>query len=281
MISLKGAAVSAAMKEELQEDLKSLNGYIPTLAIVRIGERPDDLSYERGAIKRMESIGLQAKSYHYPVDISNEEFCKEFAKINEDDAIDGILLFRPLPKQIDEKAIVDMIDPAKDLDGISMINMAKIFSGDKDGFAPCTAQAVIEILKYNKIELSGKKVTVVGRSLVIGKPVTMLLLQENATVSVCHSRTRNLPDMCKQADIVVAAIGKAKWITSEYIGKDAIVIDVGINVDEEGNLCGDVDYDGITQIASMATPVPGGVGSVTTSVLAKHLLQAAKAKKVQ
>lgn len=281
MISLKGAAVSAAMKEELQEDLKSLNGYIPTLAIVRIGERPDDLSYERGAIKRMESIGLQAKSYHYPVDISNEEFCKEFAKINEDDAIDGILLFRPLPKQIDEKAIVDMIDPAKDLDGISMINMAKIFSGDKDGFAPCTAQAVIEILKHNKIELSGKKVTVVGRSLVIGKPVTMLLLQENATVSVCHSRTKNLPDMCKQADIVVAAIGKAKWITSEYIGKDAIVIDVGINVDEEGNLCGDVDYDGITQIASMATPVPGGVGSVTTSVLAKHLLQAAKAKKVQ
>ena len=279
MVSLKGAAVSASMKEEMIEALKDLNGYVPTLAIVRIGERPDDLSYERGATKKLEGIGLNVTSYSYPLDITNDEFCTEFAKINADDEIDGILLFRPLPKHINEKAIIDMIDPVKDLDGICMANMAKIFSGDKDGFAPCTAQAVVEILKHNRIELTGKRVAVVGRSLVIGKPVSMLLLQENATVTICHSKTENLPEVCRNADIVVAAIGRAKQITADYIGKDAVVIDVGINVDSEGNLCGDVDYDAISEIAGMATPVPGGVGGVTTSVLAKHLLQAAKIRR--
>lgn len=273
---LKGASVVATMKEQMQEELKDLGGYIPTLAIVRIGERPDDLSYERGATKRLEGIGLRVASYSFSSDITNEEFCKEFAKINEDEKIDGILLFRPLPKQIDEEAIVGMINPIKDLDGICMDNMAKVFAGKEDGFAPCTAQAVVEILKNNNIELSGKKVAIVGRSLVVGKPLSMLLMKENATVTVCHSRTKNLAETCKEAEIVVAAIGRARQIDADYIGKDAIVIDVGINVDNKGNLCGDVEFDSITEIASMATPVPGGVGTVTTSVLAKHLIKAAK-----
>lgn len=276
---LKGASVVSAMKEQMLEELKDLGGYIPTLAIVRIGERPDDMSYERGATKRLEGIGLNVASYSFASDITNEEFIKEFAKINEDDQIDGILLFRPLPKQIDEEAVVGMINPVKDLDGICMDNMAKVFAGKEDGFAPCTAQAVVEILKNNNIELSGKKVTIVGRSLVVGKPLSMLLMKENATVTVCHSRTKNLPETCKEAEIVVAAIGRARQVNADYIGKDAIVIDVGINVDNEGNLCGDVDYDGITEIASMATPVPGGVGTVTTSVLAKHLIKAAKLRR--
>lgn len=276
---LKGASVVAAMKEQMLEELKDLGGYVPTLAIVRIGERPDDLSYERGATKRLQGIGLNVVSYSFDSDITNEDFCKEFAKINEDDNIDGILLFRPLPKQIDEEAIVGMINPLKDLDGICMDNMAKVFAGKEDGFAPCTAQAVVEILKNNNIELSGKKVTIIGRSLVVGKPLSMLLMKENATVTVCHSRTKNLPETCKEAEIVVAAIGRARQVNADYIGKDAIVIDVGINVDNEGNLCGDVDYDVITEIASMATPVPGGVGTVTTSVLAKHLIKAAKLRR--
>ena len=164
-----------------------------------------------------------------------------------------------------------MIDPRKDLDGISPANIAKVFAGDTEGFAPCTAEAVIEVLKANEIPISGKKVTIVGRSMVVGKPLSMLMLKENATVTICHTRTADLPVECRQAEILVAAAGRAKMLNGDYVGQDAIVIDVGINVDENGKLCGDVDFDTITDKASMATPVPGGVGAVTTAVLAKHL----------
>ncbi len=279
MECLKGLPVAKAVNEQIAEEMKGFEGRLPHLAIVRVGEKPDDIAYERGAVKKMEKVGFDCTQFTFPADITNEEFRKEFDKINEDENIDGILLLRPLPKHIDEKAIEQCIDPAKDLDGISPVNLAKVYAGDASGFAPCTAEAVIEMLDFAGIDITGKRVTVVGRSLVIGKPVTMLLMKRNATVTVCHTRTVDMPSVCKNAEILVAAAGVAKMITADYVGKDAVVIDVGINVDAEGNLCGDVDYDVLEGIASVATPVPGGVGSVTTSVLAKHLLRAAKSRR--
>lgn len=275
---LKGAQVSARIKEEVQEQLRELGGYVPKLAIVRVGENPDDMSYERGAMKKMDSFGLGVQSFVFDGGISDSQFKTEFAKINEDPDIDGILLLRPLPKQIKEEDIEKMIDPKKDLDGISPVNIAKVFAGDTSGFAPCTAEAVIEVLKAYEIPVSGKRVTIVGRSMVVGKPLAMLMLKENATITVCHTRTKDLPGTCRNAEILVAAAGKARMLDGSFVGRDAVVIDVGINVDEDGKLCGDVDFDTIQEEASMATPVPGGVGAVTTAVLAKHLVRAAAAE---
>ena len=274
MITLKGAEVSAKIKEEVQKRLAGCRT-IPTLAIVRIGENPDDISYERGATKKMESFGLQVRSFVFPADISDREFKQEFAGINADGAVTGILLLRPLPKQICEADIEAMIDPAKDLDGISPVNLAKVFAGDKTGFAPCTAEAVIEMLKAGQVSIAGKRVTIVGRSMVVGKPLAMLMLGENATVTVCHTKTKDLTAACRNAEILVAAAGRAKMLDVSYVGKDAVVIDVGINVDEQGRLCGDVDFETLEGQAAMATPVPGGIGAVTTAVLAKHLIRAA------
>ncbi len=276
MIPLKGAEVSASIKNQVTEALEQLGGMIPKLAIVRVGERPDDMSYERGATKKMQNFGLRVQSYVYPETISDADFKAEFAKINEDPDVTGILLLRPLPKQICEKDIEQMISPQKDLDGISPVNIAKVFAGDRTGFAPCTAEAVIEVLKAYEIPIEGKRVTIVGRSMVVGKPLAMLMVKENATVTICHTRTKDLKGTCRHAEILVAAAGRAKMLNAEYVGQDAVVIDVGINVDENGKLCGDVDYDSIQETASMATPVPGGVGAMTTAVLAKHLVQAAR-----
>lgn len=275
---LKGLPVANAINEKLIEEQKNLKGAPAHLAIIRVGEKPDDCSYERGAKKKMEKVGFRCSSFVFDADIDNETFQKEFDAINNNDDIDGILLLRPLPKHLDEKAIENRINPRKDLDGISPMNLAKVFAGDDTGYAPCTAEAVIEMLNYAGIDLKGKRVTVVGRSLVIGKPVTMLLMKKNATVTVCHTKTKDLIAECKRAEVLVAAAGSAKMIKSEHVAKDAIVIDVGINVDDEGNLCGDVDFDSIKAIAGMASPVPGGVGSVTTSVLAKHLMKAAMSR---
>lgn len=278
MITLKGAAVSAKIKEQVETLLTDLKGKTPKLAIVRVGERPDDLSYERGALKKMESFGLIGESFAFPQDITDEAFKKEFAKINENPDIDGILLLRPLPKQIKEKDIEHMIDPGKDLDGISPENIARVFAGDDTGFAPCTAEAVVEVLKANDIALTGKRVAIMGRSMVVGRPLSMLMLKENATVTICHTRTEDLKETCKNAQILVAAAGRARMVDASFVGTDAIVVDVGINVDEDGKLCGDVDFDSLEGTASMATPVPGGVGAVTTAVLARHLVMAALKK---
>lgn len=275
MLELRGKKVSDGIKEYVQKELETLS-FVPKLAIVRVGENPDDMSYERGAMKKMKAFGLEAASYVFPEDITDEDFKKAFKEINDDRDVTGILLLRPLPKHINEKDIENMIDPKKDLDGISPMNIAKVFAGDSTGFSPCTAEAVIEVLKAYDIELTGKRVTVVGRSIVVGKPVSMLLLKENATVTMTHTRTVDLKKTCRDAEIVVAAAGRAKMLNSEYCGKDAVMIDVGINVDENGKLCGDIDYSTLEGQASAATPVPGGVGTVTTAVLAKHLVQAAK-----
>ena len=275
---LKGLPVANAINEKLIEQVKSIEGPLPHLAIIRVGERPDDCSYERGAVKKMDKVGVRCTTYTFDADIDNETFQAEFDKINENPDIDGILMLRPLPKQLDEKQIENKIDPRKDLDGISPLNLAKVYAGDESGYAPCTAEAVIEMLDYAGIDIKGKRVTVVGRSLVIGKPVSMLLMKRNATVTVCHTKTVDMEGTCKNAEILVAAAGSARMIKKDYVAEGAIVVDVGINVDEEGNLCGDVDFDTITDIAAIATPVPGGVGSVTTSVLAKHLVKAAMAR---
>lgn len=275
MLELRGKKVSDGIKEYVSKELETLS-FVPKLAIVRVGENPDDMSYERGATKKLKSFGLDVASYVFPQDISDEAFKKAFRDINEDDEVTGILLLRPLPRTINEKDIENMINPKKDLDGISPINIAKVFVGDTTGFSPCTAEAVIEVLKAYDIELTGKRVTVVGRSMVVGKPVSMLLLKENATVTMTHTRTVDLKKTCSDAEIVIAAAGRAKMLNSDYCGQDAVMIDVGINVDENGKLCGDVDYATLDGKASAATPVPGGVGTVTTAVLAKHLIQAAK-----
>lgn len=275
---LKGLPVANAINEKLMEQVKSIEGPLPHLAIIRVGERPDDCSYERGAVKKMDKVGVRCTTYTFDADIDNETFQAEFDKINENPDIDGILMLRPLPKQLDEKQIENKIDPRKDLDGISPLNLAKVYAGDENGYAPCTAEAVIEMLDYAGIDIKGKRVTVAGRSLVIGKPVSMLLMKRNATVTVCHTKTVDMEGTCKNAEILVAAAGSARMIKKDYVAEGAIVVDVGINVDEEGNLCGDVDFDAITDIAAIATPVPGGVGSVTTSVLAKHLVKAAMAR---
>lgn len=275
MLELRGKKVSDGIKEYVSKELETLS-FVPKLAIVRVGENPDDMSYERGATKKLKSFGLDVASYVFPQDISDEDFKKAFKDINEDDEVTGILLLRPLPRTINEKDIENMIDPKKDLDGISPINIAKVFAGDTTGFSPCTAEAVIEVLKAYDIELTGKRVTVVGRSMVVGKPVSMLLLKENATVTMTHTRTVDLKKTCSDAEIVIAAAGRAKMLNSDYCGQDAVMIDVGINVDENGKLCGDVDYATLDGKASAATPVPGGVGTITTAVLSKHLIQAAK-----
>lgn len=272
---LKGAQVAKKLTEELAAQVAAMDEKKPKLAIIRVGERPDDLAYERGALSRMEKVGMDCEVFAFPADIANDAFQAEFDKINESDDVDGILMLRPLPKHLDEKAVENRIDPRKDLDGISPINLAKVFAGDESGYGPCTAEAVMEILAYAGIDLTGKKTAVIGRSLVIGKPVAMMLMKKNATVTICHTRTVDTAKICRESEIIVAAAGSAKMVDSSFVSDGAVIVDVGINVDAEGNLCGDVALDTISN-ASLATPVPGGVGSVTTSILAKHLMKAAK-----
>lgn len=273
-----GADVAAAMKEMLVQECEALKakGVKPAISIIRVGARPDDLAYERGAVKRMAATGIECRVVELSEDISQADFETSFRAENEDSNVHGILLFRPLPAHLDEEPVKAMINPLKDVDCMSAVNLAKVFSGDESGHAPCTAEAVMEMLDYYQIDPEGKKVTVIGRSMVIGKPVAMLLLKRNATVTTCHTRTKNMAEACKGAEILVAAAGKARMVSQELIGQGAVVVDVGINVDEAGNLCGDVAFDEVAEKASYISPVPRGVGSVTTSVLAKHVLKGAK-----
>lgn len=255
---LKGAEVAAKLKERVQEMLAELDGCRPVAAIVRVGEKPDDIAYERNAVKRIAAFGMEARSYVFPENVSREAFEEEFLKISEDPEIDGILLLQPLPKQLDGRRAAEIIKPEKDLDGISPVNAARVFSGEKNGFAPCTAEAVTEILKAYEIPVAGKEAVVVGRSMVIGRPAAMLLLQENATVTICHTKTEALEDVCRRADILVAAAGKAGLVDQKAVAPGAVVIDVGIHVLEDGSLCGDVKWEGLEEKAAAATPVPAG-----------------------
>lgn len=267
-----------SIKAELAQTVQTLAaaGKRPKLGIIRVGERPEDLSYEKGVMKNCEAVGISCEVMALPEDISSESFMKKLTGANQDKSIHGILMFRPLPRHIDENMARKLIDPAKDIDCMNPYNLAKVFEGDSSGFEPCTPAAVMEIIKYFGIKLQGEKVAVIGRSMVVGKPLSMMLLKENATVTICHSKTKDIQSVVSGADVVVAALGKARAIGADYIKPGAVVIDVGVNGAPEGGICGDVDFEKVKDIASQITPVPGGVGAVTTTVLLKHVVEAAQ-----
>ena len=277
---LRGKPVADAITEDIKKrsDILGEKGKIPTLAIVRVGENSADMAYERGAMKCSEKAGVSVERILLPEDANTAQVVTTVEKLNQDDAIDGVLIFSPLPKHIDEDQVRNTLAAEKDVDGIGDRAMAGVYSGTEIGYSPCTAQACIEILKHYNIHIKGKKATVVGRSLIIGKPVAMMLMKENATITVCHTRTENIQEEAKAGEIIIAAAGKAKMMTEEFMTENQVIIDVGINVDEEGNMCGDVDYQAGERIAKAITPVPGGVGSVTTSILMKHVIEAAEKK---
>ena len=276
---LLGKSVAAAVAEDMKPSVEKLReqGIVPCLAIVRVGERGDDIAYERSAMKRMDAWHVAVKNVVMPETVDQATLEKTFQAVNDDPTVHGILLFQPLPKHLDVEPLKRMIHPLKDIDGVSPVNTSKVFAGDVTGVAPCTPEAVMEILARYDIDLTGKRVTLVGRSMIVGKPLAMLLLKQNATVTICHTRTKDLATRCREAELVIAAAGKARMIGADMVSKDAIVVDVGINVDENGKLVGDVDYEAVEPLAAAITPVPGGVGGVTTSILGKHVVAAAMA----
>lgn len=275
---LKGAAVVTALNEKMMAEIATLKskGISPTLAILRVGERDDDISYEKGAMKRCDTVGVAVKNVVLPADVTQEELMANVNALNNDNNVHGVLIFRPLPKHLDEEAVRNALKPEKDIDGITDGSLAGVFTGNGRGFAPCTAQACMEILDYYKVDCKGKRAVVIGRSLVVGKPAAIMLMGKNATVTVCHTRTVDMPAVARTAEILIVAAGKANAVTKEYLAPGQIVVDVGINMTEDGKLCGDVKFDDAEPIVGAITPVPGGVGTVTTSVLVSHVVEAAK-----
>lgn len=277
---LSGKEVTASLNEEIRKKTELLTAHhiTPKLGIIRIGEREDDISYERGATKRCETLGVSYEKFLLPEDASEEMVLNTIAQVNEADDIHGVLLFRPLPRHLDENKIINALAVEKDIDGITDRSMASVFLGKQTGFAPCTPSACMKILDHYGIDCSGKKAVVIGRSPVVGKPAAMMLLQKNATVTICHTKTKDMPSVVKEADIVIVAAGRAGVIDAKYLRAGQTVIDVGINVNEEGKLCGDVNFADAEPVVDAITPVPGGVGSVTTSVLIEHVVDAALLK---
>lgn len=275
---LRGAEVVSALNERVQADVRALTarGVVPTLAILRVGEKPDDLAYERGAMKRAETVGVAIRQIVLPETVSQEALLSEIAQINADDSIHGCLMLRPLPKHIDDSVVREALQPEKDIDGITQGSLAGVFAGTKRGFPPCTAKACMEMLAYYNIDPAGKNVVVIGRSLVIGKPVAMMLLQQNATVTICHTRTKDMPSVTRRAEILIVAAGKPGVVGAEYVSAGQTVLDVGINFTSEGKMTGDADFSAVEPIVGAITPVPGGVGTVTTSVLMAHVVEAAR-----
>lgn len=274
---LRGMPVVKDIAERATQDIEQLSqrGIVPKLAVVRVGEREDDLSYERGLLKRFDAVGALVDIKALPLEVSQEELEDCVRSLNQDASVHGILVFRPLPKHLDEEAIKELVEPRKDVDCMGERNMAHVFMQDGKGHNPCTPQAVMEMLDFYGYDLTGKKAVVVGRSMVVGKPLSMMLQKKNATVTMCHTRTVDLANECKNADFVFAAAGVAKMLTADHVKEGQVVIDVGINM-LDGKLCGDVDYEAVSNIVSAASPVPGGVGTVTTSVLLKHVIESAK-----
>ena len=276
---LRGKPVADALTEKLIPRAAALaeQGNTPKLAILRVGARDDDLSYERGALKRCASLGIEVESIVLDADCTQDELMAAIERINSDETIHGCLMFRPLPKTLDEAAACAALDPAKDVDCITSGSLYGVFANRPVGFAPCTAEAVIELLGFYGYDLTGTRATVVGRSLVIGKPVSMMLQAKNATVTMCHTRTKDLAAECAKAEILVVAAGHIGTAGAASVAPGQVVIDVGINWDDKNNkLAGDVLYDEVAPIVDAITPVPGGVGSVTTAILAKHVIEAAE-----
>jgi len=275
---LKGADVVSVLNAKMAADIEILkkDGITAAMAIIRVGERPDDISYERTATKRCETVGVAVKNIVLPEDVEQSELVRNVLELNDDKNVHGILLFRPLPKHLSDEAVRSVLKPEKDIDGITDSSLAGVFTGRGVGFAPCTAQACMEILDHYNIDCKGKRAVVIGRSLVVGKPVAMMLMGRNATVTVCHTRTIDIPSVARNAEILIVAAGQMEGLTKEYFSPGQIVIDVGINWnDEKGKLCGDVKFEDAEPIVAAITPVPGGVGTVTTSVLVSNVVEAA------
>ena len=275
---LKGLPVANALTEALVERVAVLNAknVTPTLAILRVGERGDDISYETGAMKRCAKVGIAVQQFLLPADCTREALLDAIRQINEDPSIHGCLMFRPLPDKAMEEAACQLLKPEKDVDCMTSGSLAAVFTGKGAGYPPCTAQACMELLDHYEIGLQGKRVAVIGRSLVIGKPVSLMLQARSATVTMCHTKTVDMAQICRNAEILVVAAGKAGVVDGSFAAPGQIVVDVGINVDAEGKLCGDVNFADVEPVAEAITPVPGGVGSVTTAVLAKHVIEAAE-----
>ncbi|MBQ3295699.1 MAG: bifunctional 5,10-methylene-tetrahydrofolate dehydrogenase/5,10-methylene-tetrahydrofolate cyclohydrolase [Erysipelotrichaceae bacterium] len=276
---LKGKIVADALMEKNRKTVEELKGkgLCPTLAIFRIGEKDSDLSYEKGINKKAEKAGINVIRYIFDEDVSTEEFYEKLEQSNNDKNIHGILVFRPLPERFNDDELRIMIKPEKDVDGCNDLSLAGIFINKDLGFAPCTAQSVIEILNYYDIDPKGKNVVVLGRSLVIGKPVAMMLTNLNATVTIAHSRTEDIEKIASNADILICATGKMESINRNYVNKEQTVIDVGISWNEKKQkLCGDVLFEEVEPLVKDITPVPGGVGSLTSCILISHVIESCK-----
>ncbi len=274
---INGKEISAAVKQKIAGEVAELRqqNIAVGLAVIIVGENPASKVYVANKEKACEELGIVSYKYALPESTTNEELLALIKELNNDNRVNGILCQLPLPRHLDEKLIIDSISPEKDVDAFHAQNVGKIMIGDFD-FLPCTPAGIIEMLKYSSIDLNGKNCVVIGRSNIVGKPMAMLLLHNNATVTVCHSRTVDLPSITRLADILVVAIGKAKFVTADMVKDGAVVIDVGMNRDEKGKLCGDVDYDDVAPKTSAITPVPGGVGPMTIAMLMQNTLTAAK-----
>ena len=269
-----GKEISAAIREEIKAGVQGMS-VRPGLAVVLVGDDPASAVYVRNKSKACAEVGIYSEVYRLPEETGREQLLGLIEQLNQSPLIHGILVQLPLPKHLDPEEVIMAIDPAKDVDAFHPVNVGKIMIGNYD-FLPCTPAGVMELLHRSGIEVSGKECVVIGRSNIVGKPQAMLLLHENATVTVCHSKTRDLPSVCRRADILVSAVGKAKFVTADMVRNGAVVIDVGMNRDENGKLCGDVDFEPVSEKASYITPVPGGVGPMTITMLLKNTVTAAK-----
>lgn len=265
--------IKAGLKDEVRELIES--GIRPKLVVILVGDDPASHTYVRGKERASEEVGIESEVIRHDTTITQEELLTEIARLNADSSVNGLLVQLPLPKHINEKAIINAIDPIKDVDGFHPINVGKMMIGD-EGYLPCTPYGIIELIKETGIEISGKNAVVIGRSNIVGKPVSILLLREDATVTVAHSRTRDLKEITKRAEILICAIGRAEMITGDYIGEGAVVIDVGTNRNAEGKYVGDCEFETVSKVAGFITPVPGGVGPMTITMLMKNTIAAAK-----
>lgn len=275
---IDGKKVSAQVKQEVKNEtelLKKEHSITPGLAVVIVGDDPASRVYVNNKKKACELVGFHSEEYALTAETTQEELLSLVKELNEKKDINGILVQLPLPKHLDDKAVIEAINPLKDVDAFHAVNVGKIMLGEYD-FLPCTPAGVMEMLHYYNIEVSGKNCVVIGRSNIVGKPMGMLLLHENGTVTICHSRTKNLAEVCSRADILVAAVGKPKFVTADMVKEGAVVIDVGMDRDENGKLCGDVDFENVKDKCSYITPVPGGVGPMTIATLMKNTVKAAK-----
>lgn len=280
-VIMDGKKVAAHLSEEIKQALEvsEKHGIKPKVAFVRIGDLSDSISYENAAVKRFEKLGMETAQYHFPEDVSTKVFLTKFREINEDYAINGILLLQPLPKHIPMKRVAEIMNSFKDIDGMKASNLGKVLTNDPDRLEPCTPAAVMNMLDYYEVDLKGKNVTVVGASAVVGKPLSLLIMNREATVTTCNLYTDNLVEKCKNADVIVSAAGAINLIDEEHVKDGAVVIDVGINFTEDGKMVGDVNYEAVKDKASFITPVPGGIGAITTTVLAYHLVKATEHQK--